>query len=237
MAIQRITYSEKYRRATMHNWGCNFDCTGCSYLLKKPPLPAQRPSLEQVHEAMRGLTECEAVHFMGGEPTLNSQLPDLLRFCKQELSLTTKLGHSNGWNLITDNLDGTNICLKAWDDAKHIDYTKVPKQRVYDTFRGSYEAGLEMKASSVFIPGFIDVDELEQITGFIASLDPAIPFHLMGFIPVPGAPYRRPTDEEMDAAVGVCRQALEKVTYSHLTSEQLLNTEERDDRFVVRQVL
>jgi pyruvate formate lyase activating enzyme len=237
MAIQRITYSEKYHRATLHHWGCNFECVGCSYLLKEPPRPAKRPSYEQVCEAMRGLTDCQAVHFMGGEPTLNPQLPDLLAFCKRKLGLITKIGHSNGWNLITENLDGTNICLKAFSDEKHQEYTGLPKQRVYDTFRGSFEAGLEMKASSVFIPGFIDLDELEPILGFIASLDPTIPFHLMGFIPVPGAPYRRPTDEEMVAAVDLCRSVLTTVSYSHLTSEQLLNTEARDDRFVVRQVL
>ena len=94
-----------------------------------------------------------------------------------------------------------------------------------------------MKASSVYIPGFVDLDEFERIVEFVASIDAEIPFHLMGFIPVPSAPYRRPTDEEMAAAVALCRSYLSTVGYSHLTSEQLLRTEERDDRFVVRQVL
>jgi hypothetical protein len=34
-----------------------------------------------------------------------------------------------------------------------------------------------------------------------------------------------------------CGGALTTVSYSHLTSEQLLDTADRDDRFVVRQVL
>jgi len=237
MAIQRITYSAKYRRATLHNWGCNMRCVGCSYKLKEPPRPERTPSIEEVYGALKGLDDCRAVHFMGGEPTLNPQLPDLLRFCKQELGLATRLGHTNGWNLVTKNLDGTNVTLKAFDEAKHREYTGLPGQRIRDNFRAAYDAGLAMKASSVLIPGYIDLDELEAIVDFVAGIDAAIPFHLMGFIPVPGAPYRRPTDEEMAAAVALCESRLETVGYSHLTSEQLLNTTQRDDRFVVRQVL
>lgn len=237
MPIVRITYSQQYHRATAHNWGCNMRCRGCSYLLKEPPRPAVTPGLEEVKAALASIDGCQAVHFMGGEPTLNKQLPELLRFAKRELGLTTKLGHTNGWNLITEDLDGTNVTLKAWDDELHREYTALPAQRIRDNFVAAFEAGLDMRASSVLIPGYIDLDQLEPIVAFIAGLSPAIPFHLMGFIPVPGAPWRRPTDDEMAAAVALCERYLTTVGSSHLTPAQLLDHEARDDRFIVRQVL
>lgn len=237
MPIVRLTYSARYGRATAHHWGCNFRCLGCSYHLKQPPRPAVVPTLDEVKAALAGIAGCQSVHFMGGEPTLNPQLPELLAFAKQELGLTTRLGHTNGWNLVTANLDGTNVTLKAWDDEKHRHYTGLPAQRVRDNFVAAYRAGLDMRASSVLIPGFVDTDELERIVAFVAALSPEIPFHLMGFIPVPGAPYRRPTDDEMVDAVALCRSYLTQVGFSHLTSEDLLNTAARDDRFVVQQVL
>jgi pyruvate formate lyase activating enzyme len=59
----------------------------------------------------------------------------------------------------------------------------------------------------------------------------------LGYIPVPDAPWRRPTDEEMEQAVGIARCRLTSVTFSHLTSDQAKDLRQRDERFAVRQVL
>ena len=115
MAIFKITYSEKYRRATLHNWGCNFRCRGCTYKLKQNPRPKQFLAIEAIHNCLRGL-DVDAVHFMGGEPTTNPQLPELLAFCKRELGVTTRLGHTNGSGLVLEHLDGSNVSFKAFDD-------------------------------------------------------------------------------------------------------------------------
>lgn len=236
MATYKVTYSEKYGRATVHNFGCNFRCRGCSYKLKPPVRPERFPTLEQVKECLRSLP-ARAVHFMGGEPTTNPHLPELLAFCKQELGLTTRLGHTNGSRLVMENLDGTNVSFKAFSEDLHRDYTGHPAAPVYENFVRAYQAGLEMRASTVFIPEYTGLAELERIVQFVAGVDPAIPFHIMGYVPVPGAPWRRPTEEEMEEAVALAQSHLHTVTFSHLTPEQLLNTEQRDDRFVVRQVL
>jgi pyruvate formate lyase activating enzyme len=192
--------------------------------------------MDEIQESLRGL-EVECVHFMGGEPTTNPQLPELLAFCKQELGVTTRLGHTNGSRLPMENLDGANVSFKAFDDDLHRDYTGQPRQPVYDNFRRAFEAGLEMKASTVLIPDYIGYDQVEKVCEFLASLDAAIPFHLMGYIPVPGTPWRRPTAAEMGEAVALARQYLTTVGFSHLTPEEVLHPAARDDRFVTRQIL
>ena len=93
-----------------------------------------------------------------------------------------------------------------------------------------------MKANVVFVPGLVDLDQIEAIAEWLASLDPDIPFHVMGYIPVPGQPYQRPTRSQMDAAVAVCQRHLRHVARSHLTDREALDLSARDDRFAVEQI-
>jgi pyruvate formate lyase activating enzyme len=236
MAIYKITYSQRYRRATLHNYGCNFRCRGCTYKLKGNPRPTQFPSVEEIQDCLRRL-DVEAVHFMGGEPTTNPQLPELLAFCKHELKLITRLGHTNGSGLVTQDLDGSNVSFKAFDEEPHRQYTGHPAAPLYENFRRTYEAGVELKASTVFIPEFGGFGQLEKVVSFVGGLDRSIPFHILGYIPVPGAPWHCPTDDEMDQAISVARTYLDTVTSSHFTAEQAKDLQQRDDRFAVQQVL
>jgi pyruvate formate lyase activating enzyme len=81
------------------------------------------------------------------------------------------------------------------------------------------------------------LEQVEKIAAFVGSVDRTIPFHILGYIPVPGAPWRRPTDDEMNQAVAVAERYLDTVSFSHFTSEQAKDLQQRDERFVVRQVL
>ncbi|MCU0982263.1 MAG: radical SAM protein [Pirellulaceae bacterium] len=235
MAIYKVTYAEKYRRATLHNYGCNFRCRGCTYKLKDNPRPERFLPVEEIHACLRRLNP-ETVHFMGGEPTINPQLPELLAFCKHELGVTTRLGHTNGSGLVTKDLDGTNVSFKAFDEDVHRAYTGRSVAPNIENFRRSYEAGLEMRASTVFIPDLGGVEQVEKVADFVASVDRSIPFHILGYIPVPGAPWRRPTDDEMAEAVAAASGHLEGVSFSHFTSEQAKDLTQRDERFVVQRV-
>ena len=93
----------------------------------------------------------------------------------------------------------------------HLRYTGRPKQPIFDNFAAAVHAGLDMKANVVFIPGFVDLDQIEAIAEWLASLNADIPLHIMGYIPVPGQSYERPTTEQMDAAVRVCERHLRHV--------------------------
>jgi len=236
MAIYKITYSEKYQRATLHNYGCNYRCEGCTYKLKDDPRPEKFLPIAEIHRCLRRLQPA-VVHFMGGEPTTNPQLPELLAFCKHELGVTTRLGHTNGSRLVTRDLDGTNVSFKAFDDELHLAYTGRSVLPNIANFRRSYEEGVEMRASTVFIPDFGGVEQVAKVAAFVASVDRAIPFHVLGYIPVPGAPWRRPTDGEMAEAVEAAGTHLDRVTFSHFTAEQAQDLTQRDERFAVQRVL
>jgi pyruvate formate lyase activating enzyme len=178
----------------------------------------------------------EKVFFMGGEPTVATELPTMLQFAKTALQAKTYLGHTNGSKLPLPNLDGANVGLKAWDEKTHLAYTGRPKQPIFDNFAAAMAAGLEMKANVVFVPGLVDGDQVEAIAAWLATLSRNIPFHIMGYIPVPGQPYQRPTEEQMAQAEAACRQHLSQVASSHLTSDQARDLSARDDRFQVKQI-
>jgi pyruvate formate lyase activating enzyme len=178
----------------------------------------------------------ENVYFMGGEPTIAKELPEMLDFAKNELGARTYLGHTNGSHLPLPNLDGANVGLKAWDETTHEQYTGRPKQLIFDNVAAAVKAGLDVKANVVFVPGLVDLDQVEAIAAWLASLNPGIPFHIMGYIPVPGQPFPRPTEEQMVAARLAARRYLQTVACSHLSSEQALDLTSRDDRFAVRQI-
>lgn len=236
MAFYKVTYSQECRRATVHNRGCNYRCLGCAYKIRDFPEVTVWPSLAEIKAALATL-DAERVHFMGGEPTTCPDLPELLRHCKRELGLRTFLGHTNGSSIPLLDLDGANVSFKAFSPDKHELYTGKPAGPVYEGFRRAFEAGLELKASTVFIPGFVDHDEVARIAGFVASLSADIPFHVMGYIPIPGTPWPRPSAEQMEEVVAAVRGVLTTVGFSHLSVEDARDLSKRDSRFSVVQVL
>jgi pyruvate formate lyase activating enzyme len=242
MSFYRITWNEKYDFATLHNWGCTFHCPFCSYLLRSgadgrpgfaEPRPTRFLSLDEQQQALRRVKP-KKVYFMGGEPTVAPELEAMIAFAKQELGAETRLGHTNGSRLPIAGLDGANVGFKAWSEKLHQQITGRPKSLIYDNFQAAHRAGMQLAANLVFIPELVGLDEMEGLVRFLAALDPEIPFHIMGYIPVPGRPWRRPTDDEMRDAVALASSHLRQVGCSHLTSAEALDLTSRDDRFRVR---
>jgi len=79
--------------------------------------------------------------------------------------------------------------LKAWDDNLHRALTGSSNERTLQNFA---QAASQVHrrpqpplliASTLLVPGYIDLQEIEHLAAFIASLDPAIPYALLGFHP------------------------------------------------------
>jgi len=244
MAFFKITYNEKYRFATLHNFGCTFCCGVCSYKLRSGahgtpgqsyPQPEKYLTIPEMKRALQSIS-VDTVCFIGGEPSVSKELPEMLDFAKNVLGAKTYLGHTNGSRLPLPNLNGANVGIKAWNEQVHLQYTGKPRSLIFDNFAASVRAGLEMKANIVFVPGLVDVDQIEAVAAWLAALNPEIPLRIMGYIPVPDQPYERPTDEQMSAAKEACRKHLRNVGISHLTSQEALDLTNRDDRYVTRKI-
>lgn len=245
MAFYKVTYNEHHRFATVHNYGCTFRCPTCSYKLRSGP--TGRPGLSypepdrylktaDIKDALRQLP-IKNLYFMGGEPTMAKDLPEMLSFAKEKLGVRTKLGHTNGSGIPLPNLDGANVGLKAWDDDLHRALTGREREAIFQNVAAAYGAGIDIQVNVVFIPGLVDIDQIDEITAWLGAIDRNIPFHIMGYIPVPGQSYPKPTVEQMVAAEQVSKRHLRHVAGSRLEPNHALHLSERDDRFAVTRIL
>ena len=107
---------------------------------------------------------------------------------------------------------------------------------IYGNFENAFKSGMTLAANMVYIPGLVEDEEFKGCLEFLSDLSSDIPFHIMGYIPVPGEPYRRPTDEEMDHITALCKKYLKNVAASHLTTDEAMDLACRDDRFRVKTV-
>jgi len=232
MPFFKITHSRRFKRATLYNYGCNFDCTWCSYKLNgnANTRPGRFLGMERIKEALRKL-DIDRVHFVGGEPTSCPDLPGIAGFAHNDLGVFTKIGHSTGFNMPPDNIDAVSISIKSLSDGIHRKYTGVSNRRVLANFQAMWGKGIAVDASSVLIPGLVEKDEIERIARFVAGIDPGIPYHIIGYVPVPGAPWRKPSPDEVKEAVGLAERHLRNVTSSCLTVDDFLHHRERDERY------
>jgi len=94
---------------------------------------------------------------------------------------------------------------------------------VLANFVSLYKSGIKLRAESIFIPEYIDCGEIENIVRFIGGVDHSLPYRICAYIPAGDNPWRRPTVEEIEAAVMVARRHLTEVSY--LTGNEQLKYE------------
>jgi pyruvate formate lyase activating enzyme len=79
--------------------------------------------------------------------------------------------------------------LKAWDENLNLALCGVSNRATLENFEwlADYGAPREeppfLVASTLLVPGYVDVVEVENLARFIASLNPEIPYSLLAFHP------------------------------------------------------
>jgi pyruvate formate lyase activating enzyme len=244
MNVYHISHVPTTKTAHLFFWGCNMSCRGC--VLKEeiydwhmeetrqarlektgesPQSPQRFLKLEEVTEILRGL-EVGKVIFLGGEPTIDPELPRLARLLHQELQAYNIL-LTNGLELPPlDDIDEVCFSIKAYTDSLHYHYTGTSNQGALQNFIAiNQKSGIKLRAESVLIPEYIDCPEVEKIAQFIAGVDRNIPYRIDGYIPVGDNPWRRPTVEEVEKAVSVARRYLSEVSSLHRGKEPTVEVE------------
>jgi pyruvate formate lyase activating enzyme len=174
--------------------GCNMSCRHCQNYqisLEAPqidPIPGyEATTLEVVQDAKR--TGCSSIAYTYTEPTI---FMEFARDCAREASREglTNVFVTNGYmsresaTLAGEFLDAANVDLKAATEEHYRRICGAGLQPVLDTIKSLYEAGIWIEVTTLVIPGHNDDDaSLEFIASFLASIDPAIPWHLSRFFP------------------------------------------------------
>lgn len=190
-----------YDNLAVFTHACIFNCLYCqNWHFRHHTFDRAVTSIEDLAGAVRPNTAC--VCYFGGDPS--PQMPFLLN-ASRVMQKTNKdrilrfCWETNGAmspSLLADAADlslASGGCikfdLKAWDETLHMALTGVTNRQTLENFvRLAKYIPLRrdppfLIASTLMVPGYIDAAEIEQIAGFIASLDPDIPYSLLAFYP------------------------------------------------------
>jgi len=156
--------------------------------------------VENLVDAVNEKTAC--ICYFGGDPT--PQLPYLMhasRMARERnkgrvLRICWETNGAMSQRLLDELADSAmtsggciKFDLKAWDEALHVALTGITNRRTLENFERLAERIPSRRepplliASTLMVPGHVDAQEVGQIAGFIASLNPEIPYSLLAFHP------------------------------------------------------
>lgn len=190
-----------YKNLAVFYNACSFNCLYCqNFHFKKQIASTQRVSAAEVAMAVDEKTTC--ICYYGGDPT-----PHILHAIKaSKLSLSQASGRilricweTNGamqepflTKMAELSLNSGGIIkfdLKAWDPGVHHALCGVTNQKTLDNFKvlsrwipRRQEPPL-LIASTLLVPGYVDETEVAGLAGYLAQMNPEIPYNLLAFDP------------------------------------------------------
>jgi len=84
---------------------------------------------------------------------------------------------------------GIKFDLKAWDKNLYRVLTGVDSKEVYKNFKRLNKFNVKreqppfLRASTLLLPGYIDLEEISNIAAFISEVDTSIPYSLLSYAP------------------------------------------------------
>lgn len=231
MGVYHITYSSKLSEICFFfDKECNFTCRGCitrfaplDYHLREP-LKQERKKAISVTEAI-SIVEgylFKRVIYLGFEPTVDPNFFQLAHKMKK-FFLTSNVLITNGYNYVKEEIiDEVCVSVKAVSKKLFEDFTgQKDPQLVLDNLRRyiAHPARL-VRTESIFIPGYIDIEEIENIARSIAAIDRNIPYRIDAYIPIQKgsakfADFKAPTIKELSMAKKIAQRYLNTVSVLH----------------------
>ncbi len=186
-----LSGSFSYSIATI---GCNFKCPFCqnwqiSQLSKRgddSPGSQLMPE-EVVGEAKKN--KCKSISYTYTEPTIFFEYAYDTAMLAKEAGLFNVFvtnGYMTGEALetIKPYLDAANVDLKSFREDFYKDMCQAHLQPVLDSIKTMKRLGIWVEITTLVVTGKNDSeDEFKDIAGFIAGVDPGIPWHISRFHP------------------------------------------------------
>ena len=214
--------------------GCNFECIGCVRKRARYLSPKNVEYMSFDSESILKKLQALQPHWIilgGYEPTIDPDLCSVIeKVSKLQLHSWIRL-ETNGSlidrryarELKKAGVSEVFLSVYAFDEEKHFYYTKRTNRAVFQAIENIKEIedyGFRLTVSPLLIPGINDPDDIEKLAKFISEIDPPTPFHIMPWIPVPGAgEIKEPSKKSLIDAFSKARQYLYIVSEHPLASE------------------
>ncbi|MHA1835384.1 MAG: radical SAM protein [Candidatus Odinarchaeia archaeon] len=211
----KVTLNEHLKTMYIYNYGCNWKCKICIYRLKTPKgVKIENNVLLEILKNYTSKGIIETVSFVGGEPLCNPDCKYLMNEASN-LGLKIILGHTNLSLLPPNAVSELTVGIKAISEEKFRFYTGDKfSEKIFANIKTCLNRNMKIKANIVFVPNFIDVNEVERVARKLSEIDKSIPFRIVGYMPTSGFKERRPTVEELKEAVNISKKYLNYVSWS-----------------------
>lgn len=200
--------------------GCNFRCGFCQNwqisqvrLSEAPGIPGSEESPDRIVEHALA-SSARSIAYTYTEPTIFMEYALDIAQCAREHGLknvfvTNGFMTQEALERMRGLVDAANVDLKFYSDEA---YRRVCSGRlapVLDTVRRMKQMGIWVEVTTLLVPGENDdEDQLRGIAGFLAGLDPDIPWHISRFHPDFRLTDRSSTPQQsMRRALEIGRQA------------------------------
>ena len=177
---------------------CTVDCLSCQNYHFRETDPARSRMISAAELAVAANPRTYCVCYFGGDPA--AQMAHALAasrlLARQGVVVcweTNGTAHPHLMDRALEYSLTTGGCvkfdLKAYDDGLHRALTGVGNAHTLENFAKAVQRGAErlsaplVVASTLLVPGYVDAEEVGRIARFIADLNPAIPYVLLGFAP------------------------------------------------------
>ncbi len=229
--VYHIYYTPETREVSLMFWRCNISCRGC-YCKRRIYSPMLKDFLGAnilgdtgvAKPPERFLTFDEVFHYLDKIPIQRVLLEGQEASLDPLYAKITETLHKkyNSQNILLSNcyklpdLTNTNkvvLGFKSITDSLHKEYTGVSNERILKNCIKLYQSGMNLLVESVVIPGYIDIEETENIARFIAGVDKKIPYVLLPYFQAGNNPWRRPTPAEMEEAANIAKKHLPNVYF------------------------
>jgi len=190
-----------YKNLAIFYYGCSFNCLFCQNWHWREDITAQKSiSPEEIVSGIDARTSC--ICFFGGDPScqINHSLEiariarekkqgRILRICWETNGSFSEKFLEEMAEISLESGGCIKIDLKAGNEEVNQALCGVSNKRTLENFKKlAYFVDKRPEppfliASTLLVPGYIDEEEIRKIARFIASLNPRIPYTLLGFYP------------------------------------------------------
>ncbi len=196
--------SRSYSIATV---GCNFRCRFCQNSdISQMPADHKRILGDDISPVdivkMAKDSGSSTIAYTYTEPTIYYEFAvDTARLAVKEgiRNIFVSNGYMTDGCLmdIHPDLHGINIDLKAFSERFYKEQCGARLEPVLNSIKKARGLGIWVEVTTLLIPGLNDSDgELRDIAGFLAGVDPEIPWHISRFHPTYRLTDRHPTSAE-----------------------------------------
>lgn len=194
-----------YSNLAVFYGACSFDCLFCQNWHYRNLSVRHKPVISAENLASKVDKHVSCICYFGGDPS--PQMPHSLETsrialekARAEKRILRVCWETNGYmnprlaekaaEIALESGGNIKFDLKAWSEPLNIALCGVSNKPTLENFRRIGEKFYKkrrelplLSASTLLIPGYMDVEEVENIAKFISQIDVGIPYTLLAFYP------------------------------------------------------